>query len=183
MLTLMSVTSGLLAWAESGVANPLFSQRWPILVVTLRNNWVFAGRGLDDKGVYRDAALLVCGEVKIKRHKKIRMGANPFDPVWSDYFDKRHLARLLEKHQERSQKARLLKGQKGLCAQPLTAETGYHLHHVIPQSAGGTDEDDNLVVIHPVCHQAHHVHHPAIRSVAGRSDAKSAAKKGLSCMR
>jgi RNA-directed DNA polymerase len=143
-----------------------------------RNRWLFAGRGLDDRGVWRDAALLVCDEVKIERHKKVKMDANPFDPAWDAYFEKRHLERLLAKHQKRSQRARLLKGQQGKCAhcgQPLTVETGYHVHHVVPRSEGGTETDDNLIVIHPVCHQAHHVHHPAIRSVAGRSGARSAA--------
>jgi len=143
-----------------------------------RNRWLFAGRGLDDRGVWRDAALFVCDEVKIRRHHKVKMDANPFDPSWDAYFENRHLERLLAKHQEKSQRVRLLKRQKGQCAhcgQPLTIETGYHVHHVVPWSEGGTDLDDNLVVIHPVCHQAHHVHHPASRSVAGRSDARSAA--------
>ncbi len=136
-----------------------------------RNNWVFAGRGLDDRGVLRDAALLECQDVKIKRHTKIKMDANPFDPAWDAYFKDRQLERLLAKHQKKSQEARLLKRQKGLCAhcgQALTAETGYHKHHVIPKTADGTDRDQNLIMIHPVCHIAHHVHHPAPRSVAGR---------------
>ena len=138
-----------------------------------RHNWIFAGRGLDDRGVWKDAALLLCSEVKIQRHKKVKMDANPFDPSWDVYFENRHRERLLAKHQMASQNARLLKRQQGKCAhcgQPLTVETGYHVHHVVPKVQGGTDLDDNLVVIHPVCHQAHHVHHPATRSVAGQSD-------------
>jgi len=143
-----------------------------------RWNWIFAGRGMDDRGIFRDAALMLCDEVKIRRHKKVKMGANPFDPAWDAYFENRQRERLLAKHREKSQNARLLKRQKGLCAhcgQLLTVETGYHKHHVVPRTQGGTDLDDNLVVIHPVCHIAHHVHHPAKRSVAGRSDTRSAA--------
>ena len=142
-----------------------------------RNRWLFAGHGLDDRGVWRGAALYVCDEVKIRRHKKVKMDANPFDPAWDAYFENRHRERLLAKHRERSQGARLLKRQGGRCThcgQLLTVETGYHKHHVIPRSAGGTDEDSNLELIHLVCHQAHHVHHPAPRSVAGRIDASSA---------
>jgi len=143
-----------------------------------RHNWIFAGRGLDDRGVWKGAALLLCGEVKIQRHKKVMMDANPFDPSWDAYFEKRHRERLLAKHQLTSQNARLLKRQQGKCAhceQPLTVETGYHVHHVVPQIEDGTDNDSNLELIHPVCHQAHHVRHPAKRSVAGRSDTRSAA--------
>lgn len=106
------------------------------------------------------------------------MDAHPFDPAWDAYFANRHRDRLLVKHHEKSQNARLLKRHKGLCAhcgQLLIAETGYHVHHVVPWSLGGTDEGFNLELIHHVCHQAYHVHHPVKRSVAGRSDAKSVA--------
>jgi len=143
-----------------------------------RNRWLFAGRGFVSRRGWVSVALHVCDEVKIRRHNKVKMDADPFDPAWDAYFKNRHLERLLAKHQEKTQNTRLLKRQKGLCAhcgQPLTVETGHHRNHVIPWSAGGTWEDSNLELIHPVCHQAHHVHHPAPRSVAGRSDAKSAA--------
>ncbi len=142
-----------------------------------RNRWLFTGHGLDDRGVWRGAALYACDEVKIRRHKKVKMDANPFDPAWDAYFENRHRERLLAKHRERSQGARLLKRQEGRCThcgQLLTVETGHHEHHVIPRSADGTDEDSNLELIHLVCHQAHHVHHPAPRSVAGRTEASSA---------
>jgi RNA-directed DNA polymerase len=76
---------------------------------------VFAGRGLDDRGIWKDIALQVCSEVKIRRHKKVKMDANPFDPCWDAYFENRHRDRLLAKHQEQSQHARLLKRQGG-CA-------------------------------------------------------------------
>ncbi len=106
------------------------------------------------------------------------MDANPFDPLWDAYFENRHKERLWVKHQEKSQHARLLKRQEGLCAhcgQLLTVETGYHHHHVIPWSTGGTDDDSNLELIHHVCHQAHHVHHPAPRSVASHRSQRSLA--------
>lgn len=97
------------------------------------------------------------------------MEANPIDPAWDAYFENRHRERLLAKHQETSQNARLLKRQKGLCAHcGQRVETGYHKHHVVSRTQGGTDLDDNLIVIH-------HMPHPAKRSVAGRSDTRSAA--------
>ena len=60
-----------------------------------RYNWVFAGRGWDDNGVLRDAALHLCGEVKIRRDKKVMMDANPFDPACDAHVEKRHPERLL----------------------------------------------------------------------------------------
>jgi len=73
------------------------------------------------------------------------------------YFAKRDQTQFREKRQEKSQKAGLLRRQMGLCAhyeQPLTVETGYHVHDVPPRSTGGTDKDANLELIHPVWHEA-----------------------------
>ena len=134
-------------------------------------NWVFAGDGVDEKGRKRMASLLICSEVRIKRHKKVMMAANPFDPEWDEYFDKRQLERLLAKAEENAQRKRLLKRQRGrchFCRQPITVETGFHVHHVKERILGGADDDANLVAVHQVCHSAHHVHNPIDRSLAGR---------------
>lgn len=32
-----------------------------------RWNWIFAGRGVDNRGLYREATLMLCDEVKIRR--------------------------------------------------------------------------------------------------------------------
>ena len=141
---------------------------------------------MDDRRIYRDTTLMLCDEVKIRRHKKVKMDANPFDPTWDHYVAKRDLARFLEKSQEKLQKAGLLKRQMGLCThreQSLTVETGYHVHHVIPRSNGGTDKGANLELIHPGLSRCHHVHHPSPRSVASRPHATLAAYKSLSCIR
>ena len=132
-----------------------------------KRDWIFAGEGVDDQGRMRQATLMFARDVKIVRHAKVKMDANPFDPVWDDYFKKRSLRNLLDVRSETSQTTRLLKKAKGicrLCGKPLTDETGIHIHHVTPRSEGGSDKDDNLIPVHPVCHSQHHVHHPAERS-------------------
>jgi hypothetical protein len=35
--------------------------------------------------------------------------------------------------------------------------TGFHLHHIIPRHAGGTDEPGNLVLLHPIDHAIWHL--------------------------
>jgi len=70
-----------------------------------RNRWLFAGRGWHCRGGWKDTVLLVCSDVKIRRHKKVKMDADPFDPAWDAYFENRHKERLLVKHQEKSQHA------------------------------------------------------------------------------
>lgn len=38
---------------------------------------------------------------------------------------------------------------------PLTA--GFHNHHIIPKMFGGTDDEDNLVLLHPIDHAIWHL--------------------------
>ena len=53
------------------------------------NRWTFFAVRKDHNGKpeYRD--LIKAGRIHIVRHVKIRAEANPFDPVWNEYFDKR----------------------------------------------------------------------------------------------
>jgi RNA-directed DNA polymerase len=53
----------------------------------------------------------------------------------------------------------LWKEQGGLCpvcAQPITKMTGWHNHHIVYKTLGGTDKADNRVLIHPNCHRQVH---------------------------
>lgn len=52
-------------------------------------NWIFSTkvRGKDNEVTNLD--LFLASSVKIKRHTKIRGEANPFDPSYKEYFEKR----------------------------------------------------------------------------------------------
>jgi RNA-directed DNA polymerase len=50
-----------------------------------QRDWVFACRGTPADLAFRPI-LFRLGEVRIKRHTKVRSEANPFDPIWTDYF-------------------------------------------------------------------------------------------------
>ena len=56
--------------------------------------------------------------------------------------------------------AYLYRRQEGKCAhcrQPITTKTSWDRHHLHPKLLGGKYTDDNLVLLHPNCHeQAHH---------------------------
>jgi len=104
--------------------------------------------------------LFRAASVPIKRHTKIQGQANPFDPAWELYFEKR-LDVTME--QNLSGKRRLLylwKNQDGLCPvchQKITKLTGWHSHHVEWRSKGGSDGAENRRLLHPTCHmQLHH---------------------------
>ena len=69
----------------------------------------------------------------------------------------------------------LWKKQKGLCPrchQRITKLTGWHSHHIIWKSLGGTDRIENRVLLHPVCHQKVHAE--------GQSVSKPRPSRGVS---
>src|SRR5216684_1164016 len=63
------------------------------------NHWVFTGMLKEENGQMRAVRLLAASSIRIQRHTKIRAGANPHDPTWEPYFEKRldlHMAATLK---------------------------------------------------------------------------------------
>lgn len=122
-------------------------------------SWTFAADTVDMDGRRGLAALRYAEDVKIRRHIKVRSGANPFDPADDAYFGRLRVERLLAKHGHRQQLATLFRKQDGRCAScghSITEETGWHVHHILPRQFGGTDVESNLTLLHPVCHTQRH---------------------------
>lgn len=124
------------------------------------HNWRFGGEVQDPKGPPYRVYLHRASDIPIRRHVLIRKEANPFDPAWETYFESR-----LDVKMERNLvgKRRLLalwKEQEGLCPHckyPITKLTGWHSHHIVWRSKGGSDGQANRVLLHPTCHtQVHH---------------------------
>jgi RNA-directed DNA polymerase len=118
------------------------------------DNWVFFG-------VYKgkERQLFNIGKLPIKRHTAIRAAANPFDPAWEMYFEKRLERRMAKTLEGRRQLVRLWIEQNGICPacqQKITPETGWHNHHIQERVYGGSDRDENRVLLHPSCHQRAH---------------------------
>jgi len=118
------------------------------------DHWVFFGT-VEEHTRY----LLRATNVPIVRHVKIQGEANPYDPTWESYFEKRldvHMAATLKgKHWLLT----LWKEQEGLCPicnQKITKITGWHSHHLLWRSRGGSDTAENRVLLHPTCHQQVH---------------------------
>jgi RNA-directed DNA polymerase len=118
------------------------------------DNWVFYGE-LDGKMHY----LMNTTSIPIKRHVKVQGKANPYDPAWESYYEKR-----LDVHMEGTLKGKqwllhLWKEQNGLCPvcnHKITKITGWHSHHILWKSRGGPDAAENRVLLHPNCHQQLH---------------------------
>jgi RNA-directed DNA polymerase len=123
------------------------------------NNWVFFGQVLQAKGKLQDVRLFRATSVPIRRHTKIKSDANPYDPQWEPYFEARWGLRMARNLRGRRQLLRLWKEQEGLCAmchQRITELTGWHSHHIVWRSHGGSDRTENRVLLHPGCHEQVH---------------------------
>ena len=99
-------------------------------------SWCFAVKVKKDDGQQFWQELVHASDTKIKRHRKIRAEANPFDPAWDDYFEKRRRRRQSEGLAQRPTLNQLWRRQNGLCPhcrQLITKTTGWHIHHIVPR--------------------------------------------------
>jgi RNA-directed DNA polymerase len=101
------------------------------------------------------------GEVPIARHSKVQGKRSPLNPDDREYWEMRRLRRL-EETLKSPKRLALLKRQDCKCAMcgvgfdpdediPLIDE-----HHIMPRCHGGTDQMNNLQLVHRWCHHAHH---------------------------
>ena len=123
-------------------------------------NWVFNTKVKGDDGKVRLVRLALASDTPIRRHAKIKGTANPFDPDWELYFEKRLGLNMKNSLKGRKRLLSLWRTQNGRCPncrEPITKTTGWHVHHILPKAQGGMDNLANLVLLHPNCHQQ--VHH------------------------
>jgi RNA-directed DNA polymerase len=103
-------------------------------------------------------------DTKIKRHRKIKAEANPYDPDWEIYFEEQLKLRMGVELLASRNAWRLWQNQNGLClecSELITPETGWHVHHVVYRVHGGKDILSNLSLIHPNCHRKLHHNTPS----------------------
>jgi len=120
-------------------------------------NWIFFGEG--DKSSKWEAWLYTAARTSIRRHVKIRGEANPYDPAWEMYFEKRLGVKMKDNLSGRQKLLYLWKEQNGICPvcnQKITELTGWHNHHIVWRSKGGRDKAENRVLLHPNCHRQVH---------------------------
>ena len=125
-------------------------------------SWIFFGQCPNGQKRY----IFLPTKIKIVRHIMLNKNANPYDPAWKEYFELRDETEVKNSLQCTKLVKRLWLKQKGKCAHCGTilntgAEWGVyansnHIHHVQPRKENGTDEINNLVLLHSNCHCAEH---------------------------
>ena len=122
-------------------------------------NWVFTGTMTEKDGTVYPVHLRRASDIPIQRHTLIQGKANPFDPEWETYFEKRLDVKMVHNLTGKRKLLYLWKEQKGLCPlcnQKITKITGWHSHHMTWRSKGGKDRTENLMLLHPNCHMQLH---------------------------
>jgi RNA-directed DNA polymerase len=107
----------------------------------------------------RKRTLFQAASIPIRRHIKIRSQANPYMPKDEPYFEYRIQLKMTQRFEGRQLLEHVFKRQKGKCAYcelPLNLQSGWQVHHILPRILGGTNSWDNLVILHPNCHNSVH---------------------------
>jgi RNA-directed DNA polymerase len=135
-------------------------------------DWIFFGETCDKEGQPHKLRLLFASRIPIHRHIKVKSEANPYDPAWETYFEKREGDHMLEKFRGTQTLRYLWYEQRGLCpvcTTKITRITGWRLHYCVPRVMGGSRSVENRVLLHPECHNRVHdqciaVSKPRLRS-------------------
>lgn len=120
---------------------------------------VFQGKITSSDGQKKKVVLYAVSSTPILRHLKIQAAANPYDPEWETYFEKRQTQQMRQTFEGRHRLRQLWLGQKGICpicGQMITKSTSWHVHHIQRRVNGGGDTLANLALLHPNCHQQVH---------------------------
>ena len=123
------------------------------------NNWRFFGEARDNDGNLRKVHLLLVSRTPIQRHVKVKGEANPYDPAYEPYFEKRDADHMAATFRGTRTLRFLWKFQRGLCpvcSLRITRITGWRLHHRVPRVMGGSTSAENRVLLHPECHDRVH---------------------------
>jgi RNA-directed DNA polymerase len=121
-------------------------------------HWRFFGERKDRQGRKKN---LLCwaSATPIKRHTKIKGDCNPYDPAWEIYLEERLGVKMEHNLRGKRMLTHLWREQNGICPvcnQPITKVTGWHNHHIVFKTLGGSDNADNRLLVHPNCHTQIH---------------------------
>ena len=145
-------------WKWAKRRHPKKNKRWikdQYFTTIKGDHWVFFVRLPKNEKFY----LFRIEYVPIRRHEIIKTKANPYHPRDEVYFEGR-ADRQMVAHLKGKRKLRQLyqrqEGKCPVCQQKITLQSGWNVHHITPIYLGGTSELDNLVLLHPICHQQIH---------------------------
>jgi RNA-directed DNA polymerase len=122
-------------------------------------HWRVFGTAKDKAGKPTRTLLCLAAAIPITRYTKMKGDCHPDDPTWELYLAKRRGVKMEQTVRGRRRLMDLWKEQGGICPvchPPMTHVTGWHNHHIVYKTLGGTDSAENRVLLHPNCHKQVH---------------------------
>jgi RNA-directed DNA polymerase len=148
-------------WHWSLRRHPNKGKRWVAQKYFLPEStgWTFRAAVKGRSGQPKVITLHKLRSVPIERHVKIKGTASPDDPTLGPYWQDRR-TRYGKSYWVRGSKLyRVAVHQQWrcpVCAEHLFNGEDLHTHHKVPLAAGGSDDEDNLVHLHHICHRQVH---------------------------
>ena len=121
--------------------------------------WTFCCETKDRRGNKSLINLYDISKTPIVRHVKIQGTASPFDAEQADYWEKRKTKLGRKKWAKGSKYEQVAKQQNWKCpncGQSLFNGENIETHHIVPVKNGGSDDTENLIHLHSVCHKQEH---------------------------
>ena len=122
-------------------------------------HWRFFGERKNQQGKKEKNMLCLANATPMKRHVKIQGRCNPYDPEWEIYLEERLSVKMENNLQGKRMLTHLWREQNGICPvcnQPISTLTGWHNHHIVYKTLGGSDKAENRLLVHPNCHKQIH---------------------------
>lgn len=112
----------------------------------------------DRKGREKYLNLFDIASIPIIEHRQVAGSNSPDNPDLNKYWEQRKTRTGKTIFASGSKYQKIAEQQNyvcPICGEPIYSES-WELHHIKPVKDGGTDEIENLVFLHKVCHKSHH---------------------------
>ena len=149
-------------WRWARKRHPRKGKRWVARKYFARRggrSWCFFGVNRKRDGTKDVVWLFHATSLPSHMYTKVKRAANPYHPAWEMYFEEResrHMAHTLVGRVILLYLWRTQGGKCPACGLPISRETGWHSHHVVPKVLGGHDGATNRQLLHPECHRQLH---------------------------
>jgi RNA-directed DNA polymerase len=123
------------------------------------DHWTFYADTQDRTGQRKRLYLLDVSDIPILRHTKVEGTNSPDDPSKTEYWKKRQSKLGSSVWAKGSKLYKVAQNQNWRCSECgdyLLNGEQIHTHHITEVTNGGTDEIDNLIHLHKVCHKKVH---------------------------
>jgi RNA-directed DNA polymerase len=122
-------------------------------------NWTFCCKSKDRRGKSKLLNLYNVASTPIIRHIKVAGTNSPFDAELKDYWSNRNIKQgkiRWAKGSKYEQVAKFQDWKCPICGEHLMNGEDIETHHIVPVKDGGSDDTDNLMHLHKVCHKQVH---------------------------